>query len=89
MMKYWKVVMGNGFCGCDEEFVTRTENRDLFFDDCLMMYTYENGAAGLDPDDEEFEEYSYEDYILDNSYWEEIDEEEYLHLVNDEDWEVR
>lgn len=89
-MRYWKVKMGNGYCGCDEEFVTTTtENNDLIFEDCLDMYAYADGAAGINPNDEEFEEYSYEECISDNTTWEEIEEEEYYSLVNDEDWEVR
>ena len=88
-MRYWKVEMGNGHCGCNEEFVTTTEDNDLTFEDCLDMYTYTDGAAGLNPDDEEFEDYSYEEYISDDTSWEEIEEEEYYSLINDEDWEVR
>ena len=88
-MRYWKVEMGNGYCGCDEEFVTTTKDNDLTFEDCLEMYTYTEGAAGLDPNDEDFEEYSYVECISDNTTWEEIEEEEYQSLVNDEDWEIR
>lgn len=88
-MRYWKVEMGNGYCGCDEEFVTTTEDNDLTFEDCLDMYVYADGAGGIDPDDEEFEEYSYVEYISDNTTWEEIKEEEYQSLINDEYWEVR
>lgn len=88
-MRYWKVEMGNGFCGCNDEFVTTTENSDLTFEDCLDRYCYTDGAAGLNPDDEEFEDCPYEEYISDNSSWEEIEEEEYQYLVNDEGWEVR
>ena len=89
-MRYWKVEMGNGYCGgYNEEFVTTTEDNDLTFEDCLDMYTYTDGAAGLNPDDEEFEDYPYEEYISDNTTWEEIEEEEYQSLINDEDWEIR
>jgi hypothetical protein len=88
-MRYWKVEMGNGYCGCDEEFLTTTEDNDLTFEDCLDMYVYTDGAAGIDPNDEEFEEYSYVECISDNTSWEEIEEEEYQSLINDEDWEVR
>lgn len=88
-MRYWKVTMGNGFCGCDDEFLTTTENSDLTFEDCLEMYSYTDGAAGLSPDDEEFEDCPYEEHIADNSSWEEIEEEEYQYLVNDEGWEVK
>ena len=88
-MKYWKIEMGNGFCGCDEQFLTTTgDDTELTFDDCLQMYSYADGAAGLNPDDEEFEEYSYEEYISENTNWEEIDEEEFQNLVDDS-WEVR
>jgi hypothetical protein len=52
------------------------------------MYCYTDGAAGLSPNDEEFEEYPYEEYISENTYWEEIDEEEFQDLI-DNDWEVR
>lgn len=89
-MRYWKVKMGNGYCGCNEEFVTTTtENNVLTFEDCLDMYSYTDGAAGLSPNDEEFEDYSYEEHIFDDTEWEEIEEEEYQSLINDEDWEVR
>lgn len=88
-MRYWKVEMGNSYCGCDEEFVTTTENDDLTFEDCLDMYAYTDGAGGIDPDDEEFEEYSYVECIFDNTIWEEIKEEEYQSLINDEYWKVR
>lgn len=96
-MRYWKVEMGNGYCGCYEEFVTTTEGYELSFCDCLGMYSYEYGAAGIEPvDDEEEAEESgqptteeYEARIADDSYWEEIDEEEFNRLVNEEDWEER
>lgn len=87
-MRYWKVEMGNGYCGCDEQFLTKTNNAELTFNDCLQMYSYTDGAAGLSPNDEEFEEYSYEEYIGENSNWEEIDEEEFQDLI-DEGWEIR
>lgn len=84
-MRYWKVEMGNGYCGCDEKFVTKTPyNEELDFEYCLSMYSYLDGAAGLDPDDEEFEEYSYEECISDNTTWEEITKEEYQSLVDEE-----
>lgn len=89
-MRYWKVEMGNGYCGCDDNFLTTTEEKELLFEDCLDMYTYTDGAAGIDPDDEEEFNvfYSYEDGIVDNSNWEEITEEEYQALIEDS-WEVR
>lgn len=84
-MRYWKVEMSNGYCSCDEEFVTKTrDNEDLNFEDCLCMYCYSDGAAGLDPDDEEFEEYSYLERISDNTFWEEITKEEFQSLINED-----
>lgn len=88
-MRYWKVEMGNGYCGCDEEFLTKTENEELDFEDCLEMYSYTDGAAGLDPDDEDFEEYPYSECISDNTSCEEITEEEFLILIEEDGWEVR
>ena len=91
-MKYIKVSVGNGYCGCDEEYLLEESdgaNEDEIFDDILGTYSYESGAAGIDPDDEEFEEYSYEDCIADNTSWDEIDEEEFIRLRDEENWEVR
>ena len=89
-MRYWKVEMGNGYCGCDEEFVTRTiDNEDLDFEECLSMYSYEGGVAGLNPDDEEFEECSYEECIAENTTWEEITKEEYQSLIDEDGLEER
>lgn len=88
-MRYWKVEMGNGYCGCDEEFVTKTkDDEELNFEDCLCMYSYSDGAAGIDLEDEEFEEYTYAD-IAEDSTWEEITEEEYQFLINERQLEER
>ena len=87
-MIFYRVTMGNGFLGCDEEFLTSSE-QDLNFWDLLEMYAYTDGAAGLDLEDEEFEECPYEEWIADNSYWEEISEEEFILLRDEEGWEVR
>lgn len=89
-MKYYKVEMGNGYCGCDDNFVTTVDDdAELSLTDCIEMYTYADGAAGINPDDEEFAEYPYEENIADNSTWEEISEEEYRKLVDEEYWEER
>lgn len=89
-MKYWKVEMSNGYCGCDDNFVTKTEDdTELTFNDCMEMYVYADGAAGIDPDDEEFEEYSYEETVSEYSSWEEISEEEYKNLIEQEYLEER
>lgn len=88
-MRYWVVEMGNGYCGCDEKFLTTTENAELNMEDCLDMYCYQDGAAGLSPEDEEFEEYSYEECICDNTNWEEISKEDFEDLRDNEGYEVR
>lgn len=91
-MRYWKIFMSNGFGGCDEEFLTTTEgDYELEFEEVLDMYSYESGAAGVDTaDPEEFdEEYTYTDRICEYSTWDEIDEEEFIQLRDEEDWEVR
>lgn len=89
MERYWKVEMGNGFCGCDEQFLTVTEKNELNFFDCLDLYNYTDGVTGIDPEsDEEFEDYSYEICIADDSHWEEITKEEFDKLF-DEGWEIR
>jgi hypothetical protein len=87
-MKYYKVEMGNGYCGCDDNFVVTTDDdTELSLADCMEMYVYADGAAGISPDDEEFAEYPYEENVADNSTWEEITEEEYRKLVDEEYWE--
>ena len=89
-MKYYKVEMSNGYCGCDDNFVVTTnDDTELSFEDCMEMYTYADGADCIDPDDEEFEEYSYEENIAENSFCEEISEEEYRKLVDEQYWEER
>ena len=90
-MIFYRVTMGNGLCGYDEEFLTSSE-QDLNFWDLLEMYTYTNDTAGIyleGEECEEFEECSYEEWIADNSYWEEISEEEFICLRDEEGWEVR
>ena len=88
-MIFYRVTMGNGFCGYDEEFLTSSK-QDLNFWDLLEMYTYTDDTAGLDlEEDEEFEECPYEELIADNSCCEEISEEEFIRLRDEEGWEVR
>jgi len=91
-MKYIKVCASNGFCGCDEEFlleVPKDWNDNAIFEEILNNYTYESGAAGIDPDDEEFEFVSYEECIANSTSWEEITKEAFIKLRDKEDWEVR
>lgn len=96
-MRYYKVKCGNGYCGCDEEFLTECDG-ELEFMDILEMYCYTDGAAGLNPmdlDSEDFDpddDISYDEYlegIADNTSLEEIDEEEFIRLRDEEGWEAR
>lgn len=96
-MKYWKVECSNGFCGCDETWLMESEDDyNLTAEDVIGCYSYESGAAGINPDDpefdpesEEFEGETYEDLIYDNLMYEEISKEEFETLKNEELWEVR
>lgn len=94
-MHYFKVTASNGLCGCDDEWLIETEEEDLDFDsDVLEMYAYESGYAGMENDDDywgsEDEEYdNYYKAIAENSVWDEISEEEFIRLRDEEGWDVR
>ena len=91
-MKYFKVEVGNGYCGCDEEWVTETEADDLnFWDDILEQYSYQTGFAGMDEDEFDEDEFgeTYEDKICENAFWEEISYDEFIRLQDEEGWEQR
>lgn len=98
-MRYWKVEFGNGYCGCDEEFVYQQEDIDIkenFLDFVMVYYTYAEGAASINVGTEEEVEAGeaeitddeYVQDILDYSFVEEITKEEYDELVAD-GWEER
>ena len=91
-MKYWRVVMGNGLCGCDEEFLLEQEEEPTF-EDLLDLYSYTDGFAGLDPygDEEDNKEdlEVYEEEIASYTDWEEITEEEFNDLHNKYYLEIR
>lgn len=100
-MRYYKVEFGNGYCGCDDEFVFQQEDDEVsieenFLEFAMAYYTYAEGAAGIEVGTEEEVEageadMSYEENeqsILDYSYLEEITKEEYDALVED-GWEER
>lgn len=98
-MKYFKVFASNGCCGCDEEWLTTTEEDDLdFYEDVLQSYSYESGYAGSEYDEDMWAEYDeedndptvgYENAICENTYWEEITEEEFIRLRDEEGWDER
>jgi hypothetical protein len=97
-MRYYKVEFGNGFCGCDEEFVYQQDISiiDNFLDFVMAYYTYAEGAAGIDIGTEEEVEAGeadltddeYIENILEYSFVEEITKEQYDELVED-GWEER
>ena len=96
-MHYFKVTASNGLCGCDDEWLVETEEEDLVFGDILEAYAYESGYAGMENDDdlwgsenEEDGEYDlYYEAIAENSVWDEISEEEFIKLRDEEGWDVR
>jgi hypothetical protein len=90
-MRYFSVSCGNGYCGCDEEWLMESEV-DLDPEEVYDCYTYTEGAAGLRIGDDEFDDIAEDEYyenIMENIYFEEISEEEFKRLRDEESWEVR
>ena len=92
-MRYWKVESGNGLCGCDDEWLME-QNDEPSMGDIMECYTYATGYAGQenyisDYDDEEEYWEDYETDIMENTSYEEITEEEFIELRDEEGWEVR
>lgn len=90
-MRYFSVSCGNGYCGCDEAWLMEGEE----FPECtdvIECYTYESGAAGInigyDEDDDISEEEYYEN-MMENIFIDEISEEEYIRLRDEEGFEER
>ena len=73
--KKWKITFSNGYCGCDqeEEFEGTYDDAVEFANEYLPEYaeTYAHAAFGWD---EEYDEYEFEDYLMDCGY--EIEESE-------------
>lgn len=96
-MKYYKVECGNGYCKCNEEWVSKYEkevNESWLYSDAFSRYSYADGFAGCECEyetEEEEEEWWgwYEQSIWDNLSIEEITKEEYSRLINEENWEER
>lgn len=99
-MKYYRICLSNGLCGCDEEYAGFTANDDctITIDELLDMYTYTDGFAGIENDIDEFldnnEELTeddfwddYTDSIKENSEVTEISEEEFDKL-KDGGWDT-
>lgn len=87
-MRYVKIVMSNGYCGCDEEeYVEFSENTsdteiDDYAKDSFLNYGfYEPDSRFVDFDDENWEE-AVEEYQDGCSFsWEEITKEEYMEMM--------
>lgn len=96
-MFYYKIECGNGYCECDDEWVTCYEekpNEDALYRDAYESYVYVDGFAGNENEYETVEEEEewwewYEQSIWDNLSIEQITEEEYNRLINEEGWEKR
>jgi hypothetical protein len=90
-MKYFSVSCGNGYCGCDEEWLMEGEEEPECCE-VIECYSYETGAGGLRIGDDEDDDISEEEYyqnMMDNISIEEISEEEFINLRDNEYWEVR
>lgn len=93
-MRYFVINASNGYCGFEDKWVVKTEDDSWEPSEggyILDTYVYAEGGGGLDPyDGEEYD--SYDDYvedIYDNTVWEEITEEEFNQLLNEEGLEER
>ena len=83
MVKYYKIMYSNGFCGCDEEEYIECNEKDI--EEFAIDGLY-NGYGFSEPDsrflrEEDYESYEdmREDYIQNylSVEWEEITKEEY------------
>jgi len=91
-MKYYRIWLSNGLCGCDENYAGFTANDDctITLDELLDMYTYTDGYAGIENEidgfleDEELTEddfwNDYTDAIKENSEVTEITKEQFEEL---------
>lgn len=81
-----KVVYSNGYAGCDEENYVEVANEEearAYFDENADLYSFfEPDERFVDMDDDEAYNF-YQQDIWDNSYWEEISEEEYRENTED------
>lgn len=90
-MYYYKLKMGNGYCGCDETYLLKTETEltpEDFAGYLDGYYSYSDGFAGFD-DNWELDWDSYDDFfdnyiecILNNSWYTEVDKTEFDKLVD-------
>lgn len=89
-MYYYRLEMSNGYCGCDETYLLKTEteltNED--FNAYLeFYYSYSDGFAGFDNDwESSYDSYddfwnSYIESIVDNSYYDAVNKVDFDKLV--------
>lgn len=76
-MHYYVANMSNGLCGCDEEFIIKSES-ELTWYDFVENYTYRDGTCYMDDYDED----EYLEDINTNSSYEEISKEKFDLLKN-------
>ena len=96
-MKYYKVECGNGYCGCNEEwvmFMNDDSTEEEIYDMIYNCYSYVDGFAQDGTqylNGRELEEwwYVYNAQIWENMSYEEVSEEEYYRLIDVERWEER
>ena len=95
-MYYYKLDMGNGYCGCDETLLLKTDrpiDDQDFTDYVSTYYPYYDGFAGFDNDwESDYEDYdefldAYAENVYESSCYIEIDEAEFNELA-DEGWNV-
>ena len=91
-MYYYKLNMDNGYCGCDETYLLKTEIELTDEDFSAYIdgyYSYSDGFGGFDNDwESNWETYDdfWDDYIesiLENSCYIEIDEAEFEYWVDE------
>lgn len=94
-MRYFKVFCGNGYCGCDEEWLATYEDAyiDGIEEEASNNYSYDcadDRYCDISTDEEaqaygyeSVEEYYWCEQVMPNFYWEEISKKEFDDLMAD------
>ena len=90
-MKYFKIEMSNGYCGCDETYLIKAKDAYEIDDyelleSCYSFLEPDERFIGYEEDYDSKEEYdeAYNEYNDNLScFWEEIPKEEYEQLLED------
>ena len=78
MTNYFKVHCSNGFCGCEEEFLVKSDLEYVDCEDVLSVYAYSEPDSRFIDDDE----FGYEEYQDNISIdWEQISKEKFNELI--------